>query len=226
MLVKDSVVLEKHDRLTAAEQARSEVHDWLKNQLETSVYVSDDKTSPANFERQLGLPLSTREVERRLRLLNTKLLFEAHPNPTKKAMYFLQADGTKQYIMPYENGLIPERSVLQVVEKETLDPAVVLGKMHIDRGSLTKHEIRPPEFNEDGTVRHPGDVIWDNTEPILGMRRDNIPWCEKVRGYRTMLVILVHAGLITVTQAETAFGSDNRPEWQHKMGKKEHKLPW
>jgi len=226
MLIGDSSLQERHNTMTQAEEARANILTWVKDQLKDSVYVADDTVSPTNAERQMGRPLPAVEVERRLLKLNHNLRFEHHPyNKTKKVMYYVRADGTKQTIMPYENGIIPEHSIMGAVIKETLDPAVAQNKFHIDRGSLPKHEIRPHEISEQGDVKL-GDVIWDDTVPLLGMKREKIPWCERIRGYRTMLVILVHAGYITATQAEQAFGSVNRPEWQKHMGKKDHKLPW
>jgi hypothetical protein len=227
MLVNDSSLQAKHNTMTQAEQARDNVLSWVREHLKDSVYVADNATSPTNVERQMGRALPVAEVERRLLKLNSNFRFENHPhNKTKKVMYYVRPSGEKQMIMPYENGLIPEHSIMGAVIKETLEPTVAQSTFHIDRKSLTKHEVIPHEFDENGNLKKLGDVVWDDTVPILGMKREKIPWCETVRGYRTMLVILVHAGYITTTQAEQAFGSVNRPEWQKHMGKKDHKLPW
>lgn len=227
MLVKDESVNARHADMGAAEAERAKTLAWLQEQTKDSIYVSDDDNSPTNFERQLGTPLHHSVVETKLKKLNHHLFFEAHPfNNTKRIMLKELPNGTNRKIMVYEAGMIPEHSIMQAVIKETLHPDVVRSKFHIDRKDLTKHEIKPHEFNEDGTLRELGEVIWDDTVPQVGIERTKIPWAERVRGYRTMLMILVHAGAITRHQAEKEFGSANRAEWAGHMGKREKTTPW
>lgn len=130
--------------------------------------------------------------------------------------------------MLYEKGIIPERSWMQAVIKESLSPEIFdpNKRFHIDRKDLTKHEIIPAKFAPDGTLLQEPDVIFDDTEPIVGMERRKIPYCEKIRGWRTMLAILVSAEVITPHQAETTFGADNTPEWAAKMGRAPVTRPW
>lgn len=230
MLIVDSQKAAEIAESNARAAARQQTFNWIKEQTKDSVYLQDPDRAPTNFEYQMGRALSVHEVERRLKKLCPKLVFENNPyNQSKKAMYYILPNGEKQLIMPYENGVIPEHSVLQGVIKETLSPEIVGGGIlsrpfHIERADLTKHEVRPHEFDEQGNLTRPGDVIWDETEAQVGMERTRIPWAERIRGWRTMLFILVSAGLITPTQAENAFGSSDRPEWQHRMGKKTQKI--
>jgi hypothetical protein len=39
-------------------------------------------------------------------------------------------------------------------------------------------------------------------------------------GYRTILIRLLHAGLVSLTRIEEVFFSDNTPEWAAKTGKR------
>lgn len=227
MLVKDEATSARHVVMTEAEAERDQKLQWVLKQTEHAAFVRDDDTSPTNLERQLGRPLPDHVVEAKLRKINPQLRFEVHPyNPSKKIMFRSLPDGTQQKLMIYESGIIPEHSVMQAVIKEALHPDVLRGRFHIDRKDLTKHEVRPHEFNEDGTLKQLGDVVWDDTQPQVGMQRTKIPWAERIRGYRTMLAILVHADAITRFDAEKEFGSANRAEWAAHMGRRDKETPW
>ena len=229
MFIKDEVKTAQH-----AEQVHKEKHlDQLVQQTAREVrdshLVSDPDNSPSNFDRQLGKALMDHEVEKRLKRICPNLRFENSPvNPSKKWMWFEFPDGSRFKVMNYEKGLIPEHSLMQQVEKEVLDTDVLLGKYHLNRYDLPKHEIIPHEFNEDGSLKKLGDVIFDDRETRPGLKKVRIPWREVIRGYRTMVAMLRHCGYITVADAEREFGADNRSEWAIHMGKRsrDEKTPW
>jgi len=229
MLVADSALQERQKEILEAERQRQETLSWLRRELDPGLHVRQGGTDPTNAERQTGRALSQTEVEKRLTKQIPQLRFLPSANPSKKYVCFLKPDGQLLKLTLCESGLtglIPEHSIMQAVIKEELDPDVVRGRFHIDRKDLPKHEIVPHEFAEDGTLTKEGGVLWDPTQPIVGMKREKRAWSEVVRGYRTLAAMLVSMGYMTPTQAEIAFGSVNRPEWQKRMGKKDHILPW
>lgn len=219
MLIKTPEMAQVHDTEALREAELTKQADWVKSQLEDAVYVQNNDTSPTNYARQLGQPLVDTVVEQKLAKILPQLRFDFNKNnPTKKAMYLLKPNGELEFLMAYERGIIPERSVMQEQIKETLDPAMLgAGKLHIDRGDLAKHEVRPHEFNADGTLKNLGEVTWDDRDVRPGMTRTKLPWFEAKRGYRAMAALLVGMGYISSTQAEQAFGRDNRPEWARAM---------
>jgi hypothetical protein len=235
MLLKNDEKLAEHIRAAREEEFRQRTCDWITEQLKSSVVVDDKDQSPTNVERQMGRALPVERVEVIFKKLNPNLLFTPHvdddgvlKNPSKKVMWFVHPDGTRDKIMIYENGLIPEHSIMNSVIQETILPEVSSPdkKFVLDRKDLTKHEVVPFKLDENGAVRQEGNIIWDDTTPLVGMQRVETVWSERVRGYRTMAAILVLAGHITAHQAETAFGNDNRLEWARAMGRSNEPLPW
>ena len=149
---------------------------------------------------RLGRPLFPEELETRLKRLNANLHFEViAENPTHKRLSVIDQRG-RHIVAVYENSLMPERSLPRLRTMEVPDPTFT----HIDRKDMPK----------DPAALRPG---W---------RTITIPWGEAKRGWRTVLVRLVGAGLITVTQAEAEFGSDETPEWRQYTGKGDFTTPF
>lgn len=220
MLVKDEQKSKEHAVVAAREAYRDKLEGWVKEQLKHAVYVRDNDHSPTNLVRQMGRSMSATQVETLLKKLCPRLHFLENPNNlTKKAMYEQFPDGSLKLIMSYESGTIPEFSVMQPVLYETVDPGVFDPKHVTARYDLTKHEIRPHEFDEQGNLKRLGGVEFDDTVPLLGMKREIIPWREAIRGWRTMLTILVHSGHITIPDIQRIFGDSSRREWAIKIGK-------
>ena len=221
MLILDPAKIDQHTQEEAREREMERQALWVKDQLQDAIYVSNDDTSPTNYQRQLGKPLTDKVVEAKLSKLLPYMRFIPHPKvKDKNCMYQLHPNGTLEFIMAYERGIIPERSVMQEQVKETLDPAMLqAGRLHIDRGDLPHHEIKPHEFNADGTLKELGNVNWDDREVRPGMKRTKLPYFEAKRGYRQMFAMLVAMGHLSPEQATQALGTDNRPEWKKAMNK-------
>ena len=153
-----------------------------------------------NEQARLGRPLMPIDLEQRLSRLNSDLVYEViEANPTHKRLSVMR-NGEKVFVAVYENSLMPERSIMRSRVVEVPDPKVT----HIDRADMPKHEgdLRP------------------------GWRRIEIPGGEKVRGWRAVLVRLIQQGIISLTQAEDAFGADNTPEWAQHTGKGAYTTPF
>ena len=218
MLVKDEQLLFAHAKRSLIERKLDNVKSWIDDQLRTSAYIGTD-LDPTNAQRQIGRQMSSNEFEGKLRRhLPSNIRFEVnHKNPSMKAVYRIHPDGKKEYICSYHNGFMPEHSIMAQSEEEVpvdlkkLDPAS-LG--HIDRKDLPKAEWNGERWVFDGPVENPL------------MKRVPIVWREHSRGWRTVLLRLVAANIITPVQAEAIFGSDNRPEWAGHTGKQAVTTPW
>jgi hypothetical protein len=119
-------------------------------------------------------------------------------------------------LVPYERGWTPEHSIMMLVEKEIADVDVLSRRKSISRADLPKSEyIRGEGFVFDPTVTRPG------------FRKIKQVGREVTRGWRTVLIRLLVQGVITLTDVERVFGSDNTPNWAMHTGKHNHNyLPW
>ncbi len=187
--------------LDQIEQQRAEALAFIREETANAVLLVDNDLSPANAARQLGRTFTHEEFDRRLQAMDRRLHTEAHPtNKTKRCLYVLDRRG-KTFICAYESGIMPEHSIFSVKTKEVWD-----GKTHhINKKDLPKCDITPE------------GIVWHGPTP--GMEHVDVPWNEIRRGWRTVLVRLVEERLATPTQVESAFGSDNRPEWRKHLGK-------
>lgn len=178
--------------------------EQLDNFLHLSQQEVRDHIHVARIQDQskFGRPMWPKEFEDRLSRLNASFIFEViDQNPTKKRLSIEKLTG-KKFIAVYENTLMPERSIPKLREMEVPDP-------NWDHSKTSRLDISPDE-----KALKPG---W---------RRLTIPWGEYKRGWRTVLVRLIQEGHITVTQAETEFGSDDTPEWRQHTGKGAYTTPF
>ena len=217
MLVKDEATLMEHARRNIIERKIEDVKGWLAEQTQTSMYIGTDQ-DPTNAQRQIGRQMSSNEFEGKLRrLVGPNILFEVNgKNRNMKAIYRRLPDGKKEYICSYHNGFMPEHSIMARSEEEVpedlsrLDPS---SAGHLKRKDLPKAEWNGTKWVFDGGV-------------TPGLKRVPIVWREHNRGWRTVLLRLVAAKIITPVQAEATFGSDNRPEWAGHIGKQKVITPW
>ncbi len=153
-----------------------------------------------NAEERMGRPMWPRELETRLQKMNPNFVFEViDNNPTHKRLSVVDQRG-KHFVAVYENSLMPERSIPRIRTMEVPDPMFT----HVDR----------KDFSSDPEALKPG---W---------RRVQIPWGESKRGWRTVLVRLIQAGLLSAEETEREFGADQTPEWHQYTGKGEFTSPF
>lgn len=190
------------------EKNRAEIVAYIQEEIAHAVLLTDNDLSPTNAARQLGRTLTQEQFERKLQTLCPRLRCEAHPGkPDKRCLYYLDSRG-KTFVCSYEAGVMPEHSIFSVKTKEVWD-----GKTsHINKKDLPKHEITPQ------------GVVWHGQIP--GFRNVDVPWNEVKRGWRTVLIRLVGERLVTPTQVEAIFGTDNRAEWKKHMGHGSAKTPF
>lgn len=216
MLIVDSA---NAPRLVAGNKREShtdQIRTWVAEQTANAVYLKDNDLSPANADRQIGQKMFASELELRLKKLSPNLLFEVNPfNATKKALYHVRRGEGKVFICAYENGVMPEHSIMKVKEELVRDLSVGVPGAPLNRKDLPKHEFVPGN-----------GFVFDDTVAPLGFKKVLIPWGEYIRGWRTVTIRLVEQKIVTPTQVENIFGADNRPEWARHMGHKDIQLPW
>jgi len=197
VIINDTETIEKKASW-AAQEAQKE--NYLN--LSTAEVKDHVHTARLSDPSRLGNPMWPSQLEERLKRLNANLLFEViAENPSHKRLSVVDQRG-RHIVAVYENSLMPERSIPRLREMEVPDPGWNHGK------------TRRLDFSQDEKALRPG---W---------RKISIPWGESKRGWRTVLVRLIQAGVITVTQAETEFGSDETPEWRQHTGKGEFTTPF
>jgi len=109
---------------------RESVQSKIRND-ETTV-ASDGGLDTTNAEQQLGAPLSAPEFIRRLKILNSHLIFEvSNGDPTKYGIYIMQwvrdpllgtHEYEKRFLVGFENGFMPEFSVRHFKIERVPDP--------------------------------------------------------------------------------------------------------
>lgn len=196
MIINDTERLEKNAASQIREAGQEKFLLSCENEVKDRIHVA----RIGNIGQQLGRPMLPEEFEKRLKRLNTNLEFEViEENKTHKRMSIVDQRG-KTPVCVYENSLMPERSIPRLREMEVPDP----GFTHVNRKDFDKNP--------------------NNLKP--GWRKVTIPWGEKKRGWRTVLVRLIQAGVITLTQAEAEFGADTTPEWSQHTGKGAYTTPF
>jgi len=197
MLVLDSPAQERWAATGAQERARVSRQAALAQEiLSNSITVEDDAgRDTTSLLAQMGRPLASSEVQRRLHLCNPSLIFIRAPlHPELTGIYIerdekLATGGMAKrriHICGMESGIMPEFSVRHCTMKRVPNPEVVAG----------------------GGKEVP---------------RDAVKWMEvptfyaETRGWRTVLLRLLHAKLITMFHVEHYFGwtpSRDSENWQ------------
>lgn len=218
----------KHAFMQDVEAHKQSIADWAESQLHDNVWLQDPNTSPTNTLARMGRPMSVEAFEDKLLKINPNFVFQNIPgNPKNKRLLLRQPNGELEYLIVYESGrdeaghpkLIPEYSILEECVDQVIDPKVAMGGFRLNRYDLPRHEIIPHEFDKDGNLTREGDVIFDPTDPQPGMVEFRRPWRERVRGYRTVLVLLVAMEVCSITDVERVFGPGTSREWAAKTGK-------
>lgn len=205
-----------------AEMERQRVLDYIKEEQSHVVFIEDTLLNPTDEKKQMGRAMSSDQFERMLAtVLPSQLTFIDNSwRPGFRAIVRILRRGDMNHgafetVVPYEKGIMPEHSALQLVEDELPDPDVIQRKKSLNRKDLGKYEYKPGE----------GYVFEDGAR--TGYVKNKKLGHEVKRGWRTVLVRLVQAGYLSVSEAERLFGRDNSPSWQQHMGKtSQNLLPW
>ena len=198
------------------EKQKNDLLQYIKQEESHIVFVEDSLVDPTNDEKQLGKPISSVTFENILRtVLPLNIAFIDNPwIPDKKAI--VRVKGTEfETICPYERGLMPEHSVMQLVTKEIPDSEVLGRRKAMNRKDLGKYEYVPGQ-----------GFVFDDTTVRPGFKRIKQVGRELKRGWRTVLLRLIQEGLISLYDVERLFGSKDHPSWAQNTGRREAVLPW
>jgi hypothetical protein len=169
------------DTITQARINKMESDRRLTDHIarESATTAPDGSIDTTCTAQQIGIPMSAGELQRRLKLCNSNLVFEvSNHDLTKTGIYIIEnRDGKteRRFICGMMTGISPERSIR--VPK--------------------KREIPHP----DGQAGHYTTVNVIN---------------EEIRGWRTVLVMLLHSRVITQPQIDRYFPVSNgiSKNWQ------------
>lgn len=187
MLILDTPAQERWADSGARERAQAQRQNALAEEiLSNSVTVEDDAgRDTSSLLAQMGRPLTSAEVQRRLHLCNPNLIFVVAPlHPQLTGIYIEKDERTpaggwtkrKVHICGMESGIMPEFSVRHVTMKRVPNPEVVNAGagQHVSREAAKWLEV--PTFYAE------------------------------TRGWRTVLIRLLHAKLVTRGDVDKYFG--------------------
>lgn len=186
MLLLDTPAQERWARSGNSDEALAQRTRALAREIESNTVsvLGDPGHDSSSLLAQMGRPLASEEVQRRLRLCNSRLIFERCIRyPSLTGIYIEKDEHTaagawekrKIHLLGMESGIMPEFEVKHVTMKRVPNPDVVLGGgAKVDRDA----------------------VKWLEVPTVAGL----------TRGWRTVLIRLLHLELITRADVEQHFG--------------------
>lgn len=173
MLVLDTQAQEKQGRVAVRERSR----DLALRSLEKEIFTNSISVAPdngrdvSNLLVQMGRPLTSQQVQDRLKKCNANLIFERSiQDQGKIGIYLLNPE--KTFVCGMESGIMPEFSVLHKTEKKVPNKELL------------------------GSTKPTRDVDWQKVETFA----------DETRGWRTVLIRLLHARIINRSDVERYFG--------------------
>ena len=196
MLVLDSNAQDRWNGAAKQENQAALRQQALEQEIRSNTITVEDDAGRdvSNVLAQMGRPLTSAEVQRRLNLCNPQIIFERCIRyPELTGVYIEKTQRTaaggwekvKKHLFGMESGIMPEFSVLHKTKK-----------------AVPKKEI----FGKEKPSR---DIGWDYVDTFYA----------ETRGWRTVLIRLLRAGLITEWHVEKHFGlmpSKESSKW-HKL---------
>jgi hypothetical protein len=182
MLVLDSGAQQNWRKVAKVEANATSRQEQLTREIwSNSITVEDDAgRDTGSLLAQMGRPLASSEFERRLKLINSRLIFERSiKDPTKVGLYIEKEERNvaggwtkrKIHLCGMESGIMPEFSVLHKATKKIANPEL---------------------FGKDAPTR---EIDWTTVDTFAA----------ETRGWRTVLVRLLHLELINRGDVEKHF---------------------
>jgi hypothetical protein len=182
MLVLDTSAQQNWQQAAKVESSAALRQKALIDELQSnSISVGDDAgRDTSSLLAQMGRPLASQEVQRRLHLCNPKLIFERSAAYPELTGVYIEKDERlptggwqkrKVHLLGMESGIMPEFSVLHKTTKQVANPEL---------------------FGKEKPQR---DIDWVNVPTFA----------SETRGWRTVLVRLLHLGLIVQMDVEKYF---------------------
>jgi hypothetical protein len=194
MLILDTPAQERASRSGAKERTLAQRNAALAQEIQSNTISvrTDAGRDTSSLLEQMGRPLTSTEVQRRLLLCNPRLIFERSIRyPSLTGVYIEKDERTaagtwgkrKIHLFGMESGILPEFSVLHQTTKRVPNPELI----------AAMGDKKP--FPRDG-------VKWVDVPTFEG----------ETRGWRTVLIRLLHLELITRGQVDEHFGwTPSRP---------------
>jgi hypothetical protein len=186
MLAKDSDLQDRwrqqQKRESDAERRQRQLADELQNH---AVTVADDAGHDiSNLMAQLGKPLSSQQIIEKLTKCNPRLYFEVSPSDATKVGIYLVDPTGKVYVNPRGEVL----TLKHICGMESgISPEFTV--IHKTTTKVANQEL----FGRKEATR---EVPWKQVETYY----------DQTRGWRTVLIRLLHAGLINSGDVEKHFG--------------------
>jgi hypothetical protein len=188
MLILDSPAQERWLRAGKQQNSLAQRTKALAQEIQSNTISvrTDAGHDTSSLLEQLGRPLASEEVQRRLLLCNPRLVFIRSPQyPELTGVYIEKDERTAAgawekrlvHVCGMESGVMPEFSVLHQTTKRVPNPELLAAMGD------------PKRFPRDG-------VRWIEVPTFLG----------ETRGWRTVLIRLLHLQLITRADVEKHFG--------------------
>jgi hypothetical protein len=186
MLILDTDAQERWVRSGQRENTLAQRTAALAEEIESNTISvrGDPGYDPSSILEQMGRPLASEEVQRRLHLCNSRLIFERCIRyPSLTGIYIEKDERTaagtmekrKIHLLGMESGIMPEFEVKHITMKRVPNPDVIAGGgKRVDRDA----------------------VKWLEVPTVAGL----------TRGWRTVLIRLLHLELITRADVEQHFG--------------------
>lgn len=186
MLILDTPAQERLSRSGARENTQAQRTRALAREIESNTLsVSTDAGHDTSLLlEQMGRPLTSVEVQRRLHLCNPRLIFERCIRYPELTGVYIEKDERnaaggwtkrKIHLLGMESGILPEFSVKHQTTKRVPNPEVIAGGgARVDREAVKWLEV--PTF------------------------------AGETRGWRTVLIRLLHLELITRSDVDKHFG--------------------
>lgn len=186
MLTKDTQKILEHQRAARQEAAedkrrRNLIDDMRSNTVTVESDAGRDVSCP---EAQFGRPFTAEAVISKLKRCNPRLYFErSNSDPTKMGVYLMDPTG-RTYVNPQGEVL----TLIHICGMESgINPEFSI--LH-----KTKKKIPNPDLI--GLKTPTREVDWLEVETVAG----------ETRGWRTLLVRLLHSGLINSADVDKHFG--------------------
>ncbi len=125
MLIIDSEKAELRKKQDQQNKAAFQTYEQSKFEGRHAPLVADKHTSIANAAHQRGRAMTTTQFTGLIHQLNRDLVILPHPaNDSKACVYLLLPNGSKEFIVVCENGLMPEWSIMGTLEVRVPDGGI------------------------------------------------------------------------------------------------------
>jgi hypothetical protein len=190
MLIVDTEKAAAHRAGLTVEKTRQIAADSASHHARDAHRVERKETSVANVERQSGRRMTPEEFMNKLHKINPDITMAPHPGVfAPKDTMFHKLNKDKAVLHLTVGGV---KEFLLVCEGDWMPEWTI----------FDTRTVRVPDYKPQG--------MWKPVE---------IPWHRQKRGWREVLIMLIHKRLVSLEAVERVFGAGDRPSWKILTGK-------